>query len=152
MTARVGDMFSEERRTRRALLSGGTVLVLLALVKLLVHLLTAENYGYFRGELRLHRLRRHPAHARQATPAHSVAVAGRRGCVRLLAAVTRLAGLARLADARVLERVRREGGRSLARGVPPRADRHHATTMPLWFAGLGIYLFAREGTLYRALG
>ena len=51
MTARVGVMLSKARSARRALLSGGAVLVLLALVKLLVHLFTAENYGYFRDEL-----------------------------------------------------------------------------------------------------
>ena len=51
MTARVGDMLSKVRSARQALLSGGAVLVLLALVKLLVHLFTAENYGYFRDEL-----------------------------------------------------------------------------------------------------
>src|SRR4028119_672038 len=50
-TARAGDKVPELRRTRRALLGGGAVLVLLALVKLLVHLLTAGNYGYFRDEL-----------------------------------------------------------------------------------------------------
>ena len=51
MTAGAGDTVPEVRRTRRALLGGGAVLVLLALLKLLVHLLTAENYGYFRDEL-----------------------------------------------------------------------------------------------------
>jgi 4-amino-4-deoxy-L-arabinose transferase-like glycosyltransferase len=50
-TARAGDTVSEERHTRRSLLGGGTVLFLLALVKVLVHLLTAGNYGYFRDEL-----------------------------------------------------------------------------------------------------
>jgi len=50
-TAKAGDKISEEGRTRRALLGGGTILFLLALVKLLVHLLTAGNYGYFRDEL-----------------------------------------------------------------------------------------------------
>src|SRR5215217_6861348 len=51
MTAGAGDTVPEVRRTRRALLGEGAVLVLLAGVKLLVHLLTAENYGYFRDEL-----------------------------------------------------------------------------------------------------
>src|SRR5215210_3483789 len=50
-TARVGDTAPEGRRARRALLGGTAVLVLLALAKLLVHVLTAENYGYFRDEL-----------------------------------------------------------------------------------------------------
>src|SRR5918997_3092908 len=50
MTARAGDTLPGSRRARRVLL-GGAVLVLLALVKLLVHLFTAENYGYFRDEL-----------------------------------------------------------------------------------------------------
>src|SRR5215217_6015383 len=50
-TARAGEKISEERRTRRSLLGGNTLLFLLALVKLLVHLLTAGNYGYFRDEL-----------------------------------------------------------------------------------------------------
>lgn len=45
-------MVSEGGRARRALLGGGSiVLIFLALVKLLVHLLTAGNYGYFRDEL-----------------------------------------------------------------------------------------------------
>src|SRR5215207_1950879 len=39
------------RSARPWLLGANTVLVLLALLKLLVHLLTAENYGYFRDEL-----------------------------------------------------------------------------------------------------
>jgi hypothetical protein len=51
MTARAGDTLPGSRRARRVLLGGGAVLSLLALVKLLVHLLTAENYGYFRDEL-----------------------------------------------------------------------------------------------------
>src|SRR5919107_708919 len=50
-TASEGEKISEERRPRWALLGGGTILFLLALVKLLVHLLTAVNYGYFRDEL-----------------------------------------------------------------------------------------------------
>lgn len=50
-TARAGDTVPEGGRARRAHLGGGTVLILLALVKLLMHLLTAENYGYFRDEL-----------------------------------------------------------------------------------------------------
>src|SRR5829696_9767170 len=50
-TARAGEKISEERRTRWSLLGGGAILFLLALVKLLVHLLTAGNYGYFRDEL-----------------------------------------------------------------------------------------------------
>src|SRR5215212_11571292 len=50
-TARAGEKISEERRTRRSLLGGNTLLFLLALVKLLVHLLTAGNYGNFRDEL-----------------------------------------------------------------------------------------------------
>ena len=45
------DTIPIERRTRHSLLSGDTILFLLALVKLLVHLLTAGNYGYFRDEL-----------------------------------------------------------------------------------------------------
>ena len=49
--ARVGDKIPEERRTHPSLLGSGTILFFLALVKLLVHLLTAENYGYFRDEL-----------------------------------------------------------------------------------------------------
>src|SRR5918995_367621 len=49
--ARVGDKIPEERRTHPSLLGSGTILFLLALVKLLVHLLTAGNYGYFRDEL-----------------------------------------------------------------------------------------------------
>src|SRR5215217_4102694 len=51
MTAGAGDTVPEVRRTRRALLGEGAVLVVLAGVKLLVHLLTADNYGYFRDEL-----------------------------------------------------------------------------------------------------
>jgi hypothetical protein len=39
------------RRNRGALLGGSAILALLAGVKLLVHLLTADNYGYFRDEL-----------------------------------------------------------------------------------------------------
>ena len=39
------------RSARPRLLGANTVLVLLALLQLLVHLLTAENYGYFRDEL-----------------------------------------------------------------------------------------------------
>src|ERR671921_1348745 len=50
-TVKAGDKISEERRPRWALLGDGTILFLLALVKLLVHLLTAGNYGYFRDEL-----------------------------------------------------------------------------------------------------
>src|ERR671917_1804888 len=50
-TAREAEKISEEGRTRESLLGGGTILFLLALVKLLVHLLTAGNYGYFRDEL-----------------------------------------------------------------------------------------------------
>ena len=49
MTA--GDVARAEERRRPALLGGSAVLVLLALLKLLVHLLTAENYGFFRDEL-----------------------------------------------------------------------------------------------------
>jgi 4-amino-4-deoxy-L-arabinose transferase-like glycosyltransferase len=48
---RSGDTIPEERRTRRSLLVGDAILFSLALVKLLVHLLTAGNYGYFRDEL-----------------------------------------------------------------------------------------------------
>jgi hypothetical protein len=48
--ARTGDTASEGGRPRRALL-GGAVIVLLALLKLSIHLLTAANYGYFRDEL-----------------------------------------------------------------------------------------------------
>ena len=51
MTTRAGNTLPEEGRTRRALLGGSAVLALLALIKLLVHLLTAEKYGYFRDEL-----------------------------------------------------------------------------------------------------
>src|SRR5918997_5767303 len=50
-TAREAEKISEEGRTRESLLGGGTILFLLALVKLLLHLLTAGNYGYFRDEL-----------------------------------------------------------------------------------------------------
>src|SRR5919107_2050872 len=50
-TASEGEKISEDGRTRRALLGGGTILFLLALLKLLLHLLTAGNYGYFRDEL-----------------------------------------------------------------------------------------------------
>jgi len=46
-----GHKSPEERRSRRPLLAGYTILFSLALVKLLVHLLTAGNYGYFRDEL-----------------------------------------------------------------------------------------------------
>jgi 4-amino-4-deoxy-L-arabinose transferase-like glycosyltransferase len=46
-----GDKIPEERCTRRSLLGDDTILFLLALVKLLVHLLAAGNYGYFRDEL-----------------------------------------------------------------------------------------------------
>ena len=46
-----GDRSPAERRTRRPLLASNTILFSLALVKLLVHLLTAGNYGYFRDEL-----------------------------------------------------------------------------------------------------
>jgi len=48
---RTGDTIPTERRTPRSLLGGDTILLLLALVKVLVHLLTAGNYGYFRDEL-----------------------------------------------------------------------------------------------------
>lgn len=48
---RAGDAVLGAGRARRALLSGGTAVLLLAFVKLLVHLLTANNYGYFRDEL-----------------------------------------------------------------------------------------------------
>ena len=41
----------EQGRTRRVLLGANAVLASLAFVKLLVHLLTANNYGYFRDEL-----------------------------------------------------------------------------------------------------
>ena len=51
MTTRAGNTVPEEGRARRALLGGGAVLALLVLIKLLVHLLSAENYGYFRDEL-----------------------------------------------------------------------------------------------------
>jgi len=50
-TPKLDDAGLGGRRTTRALLGGSTILVLLALIKLLVHLLTAENYGYFRDEL-----------------------------------------------------------------------------------------------------
>src|SRR5215217_5098960 len=46
-----GHKSPEERRSRRPLLGGDAILFSLALVKLLVHLLTAGNYGYFRDEL-----------------------------------------------------------------------------------------------------
>jgi dolichyl-phosphate-mannose--protein O-mannosyl transferase len=46
-----GEKTSEVRRTHRSLLGGDAILFLLGLVKLLVHLLTAGNYGYFRDEL-----------------------------------------------------------------------------------------------------
>jgi hypothetical protein len=48
--ARTSDTASEGGRPRRALL-GGAIIVLLALLKLSIHLLTAANYGYFRDEL-----------------------------------------------------------------------------------------------------
>src|SRR5215203_3201142 len=51
MTAGAGDTVPEARRTRRAILGDSATLVLLAGVKLLVHLLTADSYGYFRDEL-----------------------------------------------------------------------------------------------------
>src|SRR4028119_2402313 len=50
-TVRAGERISEQKRIRRSLLGSGTIIFLLALVKLLVHLLTAGNYGYFRDEL-----------------------------------------------------------------------------------------------------
>jgi 4-amino-4-deoxy-L-arabinose transferase-like glycosyltransferase len=46
-----GDTIPEEGRTRRWLLGGDAILFSLAVVKLLVHMLTAGNYGYFRDEL-----------------------------------------------------------------------------------------------------
>ncbi|MGH3089200.1 MAG: glycosyltransferase family 39 protein, partial [Rubrobacteraceae bacterium] len=49
--SREAEAVSGGRSARHWLLGGGAVLVLLALVKLLTHLLTAENYGYFRDEL-----------------------------------------------------------------------------------------------------
>src|SRR5918992_1704608 len=49
--ARVGDKIPEVRCTHPSLLGSSTILFFLALVKLLVHLLTAGNYGYFRDEL-----------------------------------------------------------------------------------------------------
>jgi hypothetical protein len=49
MTAKVA--IPEEGRTRRVLLGANAVLASLALVKLLVHVLTARSYGYFRDEL-----------------------------------------------------------------------------------------------------
>ncbi len=48
---RTGDAVPEGESARRALLGGGAVVLSLAFVKLLVHLLTARNYGYFRDEL-----------------------------------------------------------------------------------------------------
>lgn len=48
---RVGDAVLEGKSASRALLGGGAVVLLLALIKLLIHLLTARNYGYFRDEL-----------------------------------------------------------------------------------------------------
>ena len=48
---RTGDAVPEGGSARRALLGGGAVVLSLAFVKLLVHLLTARNYGYFRDEL-----------------------------------------------------------------------------------------------------
>jgi hypothetical protein len=44
-------MVSEARYPRRAFLGGATILLLLALLKLLLHLSTSGNYGYFRDEL-----------------------------------------------------------------------------------------------------
>ena len=44
-------MVSEERYPRRAFLGGATILLLLALLKLLLHLSTSGNYGYFSDEL-----------------------------------------------------------------------------------------------------
>ncbi len=49
MTAKAA--IPEEGRTRRVLLGANAVLASLALLKLLAHLLTAGNYGYFRDEL-----------------------------------------------------------------------------------------------------
>ena len=47
MTSGAGDAVPEVRRIRRALLSGSSpVLLSLALLKLLLHVLTAEDYGY----------------------------------------------------------------------------------------------------------
>ncbi len=44
-------MGSEESYLRRAFLGGAAILLFLALLKFLVHLSTAGNYGYFRDEL-----------------------------------------------------------------------------------------------------
>ena len=44
-------MVSEERYPRRAVLGGAAILLFLALLKFLVHLSAAGNYGYFRDEL-----------------------------------------------------------------------------------------------------
>jgi hypothetical protein len=51
VTAGAGDTVREGKGARRAFFAGNTVLVLLAFLKLLLRLLTAENYGYFRDEL-----------------------------------------------------------------------------------------------------
>ena len=47
----VDDTSPEVGRPRIPVLDGNAVLALLALIKLLVHLITAGNYGYFRDEL-----------------------------------------------------------------------------------------------------
>ncbi len=44
-------MVSEKRYPRRAFLGGAAILLFLALLKFLVHLSTAGDYGYFRDEL-----------------------------------------------------------------------------------------------------
>ena len=51
MTASSHGTATEEVRTSRWLLGANAVLGLLALIKLITHLLTASNYGYFRDEL-----------------------------------------------------------------------------------------------------
>lgn len=51
MTAEVNAATIDEERARRTLFGANAVLASLAFVKLLVHLLTAGNYGYFRDEL-----------------------------------------------------------------------------------------------------
>src|ERR671917_599645 len=154
---RAGNTVPEEGRTRRALLGGGVVLALLAFIKLLVHLLTAKNYGYFRDELYYIAASERldlgyvdfPPFVALATalaratlgdslpalallPAAALPVAvdrrGHRG--RFPCPLPVLERDERVAHARVLGGVRGEGGRGFARGVLDRAGRHHAAAYP----------------------
>src|SRR5918999_198059 len=135
--ARVGDKIPEERRTHPSLLGSSTILFFLALVKVLVHLLTAGNYGYFRDELYYIAASERlalgyvdfPSFVALATALARATLGDSLLALHLLpalagAAVVMLAGLM----ARELG-----GGRfaqGLAGGVPYRADRHHATAHP----------------------